>query len=461
MLSEFKYVIFFAVLLIGVPVGVIAASYNRSCEKVLLFLMVFFTCRLEETINFASHELYRGTSRGFEVGLVDLAGLTLFGVMMMRKEFKIRWFPPGTILYGIYFMFSVISIMNADIQIYSWFEVWKMVRMYFYYWVLYNYFMDFNRIKLVVTYLPAIVIYIFVIAVYQKYVEHIYQIHGPLPHQNSLSMYVSVLGTLFFAMVLNVRTTPFKSMVYMGTFCLCCMLEIATLSRAGLACYAGGCLVTLLFSYVSGLQLRKMLVTLAVIAATCAAAMFAMRSIIQRIETAPVASRITRYNLAVSALNMANDKFFGIGLNNFGLKVNRQYPYSEHFKQERYSKDFREGLVETTYLMIAAETGWLNLGVFFIFIMYFYLQNMFNIFRFYRHGMQFIAIGFAGGLSTIYIQSTLEWVLKQSCNFYQLMFVFAIVAAMTTVYRRNRGESEEQHLAMRNLVMFSSMFRRK
>ncbi|MDD3117292.1 MAG: hypothetical protein PHO45_08020, partial [Victivallaceae bacterium] len=41
-----------------------------------------------------------------------------------------------------------------------------------------------------------------------------------------------------------------------------------------------------------------------------------------------------------------------------------------------------------------------------------------------------IMAGICGGLSANYIQSTLEWVLKQYSNFYLLMLVFAVIAVL-------------------------------
>ena len=155
------------------------------------------------------------------------------------------------------------------------------------------------------------------------------------------------------------------------------------------------------------------------------------------------------YNLAVSAVNMADDKFLGIGLNNFGVKVNKPWPYSKHL--DKGDKKFKEGLVETVYLMIAAETGWLNLVVFAVFLLYYYIMNFINIFRFVNTEYQYFAVGLAGGLGSIYLQSSLEWVLKQAPNYYQLMFCFAIIAAMKTIYQREfaverRKEAKERDL---------------
>jgi hypothetical protein len=193
-------------------------------------------------------------------------------------------------------------------------------------------------------------------------------------------------------------------------------------------------------SYASGFAAKKLVVTAIMVFMGMVAMLVMVDSIVKRFETAPEASRITRYNLAVTAINMANDKTLGIGLNNFGLKVNKPWPYSEHLSSGRYSKDFKEGLVETVYLMIAAETGWHNLIVFLIFIFTFYFKNFLNVFRLANNRYQYIAIGIFGGLTAIFVQSTLEWVLKQSCNFYQLMFVFAVIAATTNLIKKQRAE---------------------
>ena len=148
----------------------------------------------------------------------------------------------------------------------------------------------------------------------------------------------------------------------------------------------------------------------------------------------------SREHLATSAQNMAADGFFGVGLNNFGLKVNADYPYSKHYMPE----DFKEGLVESIYLMIAAETGWLNMFVYITFLIYFYIINLRNIYRYKYSKMVYLPIAIAGGLAAIFLQSILEWVLKQPPNFYQMMFFFAIIAAMAKIHKKNSRLSKEE-----------------
>ena len=449
-LSEYKYLIFFLTLIILVPFGVLLASTSKFFEKVILFMMIFFTCRLTESIHFVSREFYRGTSRGFEIGLVDLVALVLFLVIIIRrgKDFKIRLIPPGSFIYFIYFVLSLASITNAYEPLYSYFEILKMIRMYFYFWVLYNYFNSYERIALAIHFIPAIIIYIFLVALNQKYRLGVYQISGPLPHQNSLCMYMTILSTIMFSQLMNEKKASIlKSAFIFMMFGMGSLLVFFTLSRAGMVCYIGGCLVVLLLSYASGFEMKKFIITGLIGFGAIIAVVSMINTVLQRFERAPVQSKITRYNLAISAVNMADDKFMGIGLNNFGVKVNKPWPYSKHL--DKSDKKFKEGLVETVYLMIAAETGWLNLGVFVVFLLYFYIMNFINIFRFVNTEYQYFAIGLAGGLGSIYLQSSLEWVLKQSPNFYQLMFCFAIIAAMMGIYKREfavqRRKEEKEH----------------
>ncbi|MDD3118178.1 MAG: O-antigen ligase family protein [Victivallales bacterium] len=442
MLSEYKYYIFFAVLLFGVPVGIILACMSRFWEKSVLFIAIFFTCRNEQAINFFSHRLYKGTSRGFEISIVDLAMVILFFVILFRKEFKLRLLPPGSLLYGLYFLLSMASIARADIQLYSWFEILKLVRMYFLFWVLSNYFNNYDRIILGIKFFGLVICYIFAITILQRYFLHMFQVRGTFPHQNSLAMYCSVLGPLFLALAINYHGDK-PRLIYFSimTFAMCSAMEIMTLSRGGLACYLFGVMTSFGISCLTGMTSRKVIFTVLAVIVGSMLLGYAAPTIIRRFKYAPVTSRLYREQLAKAACNMANDSFFGVGLNNFGLKVNPPYQYFKEDKKIKHPEGYTEGLVESTYLMIAAETGWFNLAVYLLLLLRLYWINFRNIFRLRHRNEQFIAIGFAGGLSAIYLQSVLEWVLRQTDNAYQLMYILAVIVAMDTIYRREKRQA--------------------
>jgi len=438
-----KYIVFFGTFIFGVPFGFAMAQRSRLAERIVFFIMMFFTCRLYETINFVSRENYRGTAKGFEVTLVDLATITILLLVISRKrKHKIDLLPPGSIIFLFYYIFSIISFINAADIVYSFMELWKMTRMFFFYWVMYNYLSDFERIDDFFINAAIIMIYIFFFVLNQKYREGLWQCRGPFPHQNSLVMYTMIFSSLFFARFLNKDDPPKIFLFFLGVFGMCAICIVSTLSRAGMAMFALNAMIILGFSFLSGFNAKKIVVTLLIILGGIGVILKSYDSIKSRIESAPESSKNTRIALAISALNMANANPLGVGLNNWGIKVNPPYPYSNHIFDGPLEDDYRMGIVETCYLIIAAETGWYNLGVFLIYIFFYYFKNIINYFKYKGHQYRCISIGLIGGLTAIYLESTLEWVLKQTGNFYQLMMVFALIAAMGKLRKSKTWEKD-------------------
>ena len=152
--------------------------------------------------------------------------------------------------------------------------------------------------------------------------------------------------------------------------------------------------------------------------------------ILSRLETAPDQSRSTRINLAIAALNMAKDKLWGVGINNWGIKINPPYDYSEHRTTARYTEDFKDGIVETIYLLVAAECGWIGFASLILWFLCYWWYAVRLMLTCVQTNIFPLPLGLFAGLSAIYVHSTLEWMLKQTSNFYQLMLVFGILAVL-------------------------------
>lgn len=438
---ELKYIIFFLVLFIGVPIGVALAKKNEYIEKLFWFLLLFFTAKTED-INFFSMETYRGTSRGFEIGLVDITALILFFVILSRRDKYPITIPPGSFLYLIYFSFSFISIINSDVYIYSFFELWKMIRMYFYFFVVFNLIRSFKDIESFLKFMLIIVGFITFMVLKQKYLEGMFQTRGPFPHQNSLVMYMIVYGSIFLSYLLNVKKA--KLYIWIVAFGAASVDIISTLSRGGMAVFSISIFLIFLLSYKNEFTAKKLGVTFLFFICATGILYKASDTIMERVKTAPEESLNVRVVLAQAAQNMANDKVFGVGLNNFGLKINPPYTYGEHIERK---DDEKGGLVETVYLMVAAETGWHNLGVFITFLLFFYFKNIKNYIALKKSKYKkyrYLPMAFIGCLTSIYLQSTMEWVLKQTNNFYQLMFIFAVIAVISRILKeeKNHGKSK-------------------
>lgn len=448
-MSSLKYVIFFLTMGFGVPTGYYLCQRNKMAERIFFFLTIFFTVKMED-INLISRETEKLTSRGLEVGMVDICIMILFFVVYSNPHKKTT-FPRGYGWFVAYFVLSLVSLVNADYPLFSLFEIWKMIRMFVFFWTMYNYLDSDQKFMDILTGIAAVSFYVFFEVFRQKYVYHKFQTPGPFPHQNSMVMYMIIFSSITFSYLINKKDLPFiKLMFWLGIFGVSSVAIISSLSRAGMVLYSMSIAIVLGISYLNKISMKKVGITILLLLMGVGVLIKAWDSIVERFETAPEESALTRVALAQAAVKMANDEdlhYLGVGLNNFGRAINPPYPYCSHI--DMYSDEDKNGLVETIYLMIAAECGWHTLLIFFIMLFYYYFLNVSNAFKYKNQQIQFISIGLIGGLIAIYLESSLEWVLKQTNNFYQLMLIFAIITAMDREYKKKIIQEKRKKLHKR------------
>lgn len=452
-IPQLKYILFFLTLFAGVPLGCYFANRYPRMERLIFTMMIFFTVRMED-INFVSRETFRLSSRGFEVGMVDICVLILLCFTLKNRRYFQLKLPPGSWLYFLYFALSALSMVNSIEILFSWFELWKMLRMYVFFFAVYNYLNSFEKVDYLLPALAITNIYIFIEVIYQKYFLGKFQSYGPFPHQNSLVMYSIILGSLFLAYVMNTASFSRRHLAFwLLMFFMATVNIVATLSRGGLVLYAVSVAIVLALSFLSNINSRKVAITVILFFLGIAFMAKAWNSIQERFVTAPMESAEVRKDLAYAAVKMAKAKTLGVGLNNFGVAINPPYDYGSHIPMiDPEDEEEKNGLVETIYLMIAAECGWHTLVVFIIFIFYYYFHSVALFFGYRNNPYQYIPIAFTGSLLAIYLESTLEWVLKQTNNFYQLMLVFALISVLMRLEKQHRASRRAEYRANSRMV---------
>ena len=126
---ELKYIIFFVGLVYTLPLGYLL-SLDRRLLRALFFVMMLVPLAFERTaINFFPAELYRGTARGMEISLAYLLCLSALLAMYFGKV-RIRFYVRGLWAYILLFLCSVVSVINAESALISFYELWKMLMMY-------------------------------------------------------------------------------------------------------------------------------------------------------------------------------------------------------------------------------------------------------------------------------------------------------------------------------------------
>lgn len=440
-----KYLVFSGVMLC-LPALVILMVLDRRLVRWVMLIGVLMPVVLYEAtaVNFFSAEEYRGTSRGMEVSLVYLAALALLlAFWVLRGQFFVA--PGGgPRLYLLYLLLSLPSLTTAANRLFSWFEIWKMLMMLGGFLAVYGYLVysrgDFS-VLLLGAGLVAVVNFLVIV---NQHFHGIYQVWGLFPHQNSMAMFMTFPATLFLARYFN-QSGRERSRRW--TLLVCALAAFAvfrSFSRGAIVCFTAGAGLTVLCSLVTNFSPRKVPLLMGMMVLAAVGMLYFMPKFFERFETANEASWNTRVRLAAAAASMIRDEpWRGVGLNNWGIKINPPYEYSL-FRDDRpgATEDWKDGIVETIYLLVAAECGVPCLVALVLWFAYYLVVCVMLIWRLRHTEYFFVPAGLLGGLAAVYAQSSLEWVLKQQMNFIWLMVYFAMLTYMNNHWRQLRAQAQ-------------------
>jgi O-antigen ligase len=433
-----KYLFFAAAILGILPMTVFLICDRRMIRLSVLGLILPQLAFDGTAINFFSHEAYRGTSRGLEVSLVYImAAVLLLAFTILRGQRKLcpDW---GSRIYILYFLLCVPSLLNAANILFGVFELWKMAMIHLVFMAAY-YYLEFNDgdIDIIIYGLTAMVVVNFLDVLIQ-YVYGVYRARGVFPHPNSMAMYMEIAGILLFSRIFNNREGRL-TVLFFFVFLMAAVAIVRTFSRGAIFCFPLGLVLTVLCSLWGGLSVGKTRWLLLLLPLALAGTIIFMPKIIDRFKKAPKASADTRRSLAVAAVRMIQDKpWIGVGINNWGIKINPPYPYGKHRRDNwstwSNSDSIKDGIVETIYLLVGAECGLPCLFVLLCWFGYYWLSSIRLMKLLRRTRFFYIPAGTFGALTAVFMQSALEWVLKQQINFIFLVTVFAIVSFLNKHY---------------------------
>ncbi len=424
-----KYAVFIVAAL-GVPPLAFLLYINKSWMRFVLAAIVVALCLYVPTsINFMSHEDYRGSARGMEVSLVHLLSISMI-MSFAASNWMRKFFPDvGIRLYVLYFLLCLPSLANTAVMLYSWFEIWKMLMLLVFYIALFLFLRSTGDVKAILAML-AFFVYVNFGFVVRDHFGGTYQPHGVFPHQNCMAMGMQLLGPLFFSVYLVYGLTTRTGRLCALAFVCAGAATIRSYSRMAIAlipiAYAIPALI--MVRRVGFFRLSRRIMPFAAIGAV--GFFLLLPRIIQRFDTAPAASANTRQELARCAVEMIKDHpWFGVGINNWGVKINAPYEYAERAERQlNYGPDHQDGVVETVYLLVAAECG-IPALVAMLAWFFWHVAVCVRILRRTRAASEsMIPAGLLGGLTAIYIQSFLEWVLRQQLNLLCLIFAFSLLS---------------------------------
>jgi len=133
----------------------------------------------------------------------------------------------------------------------------------------------------------------------------------------------------------------------------------------------------------------------------------------------------------------------GVGINNWSLKMAPPYRYQDLASAALGVELDYTGIVETIYLLVGAECGIPALLALIAWFFWYWVSCIRLLRRLKGTWWYFIPAGLLGGLSAQYLQSALEWVLRQQRNMILLLMAFAVISYLNTSWRKlaNKGSA--------------------
>ncbi len=430
--------------LVMLCLGVFASTSKRYMKMLAFSLAIPMVKWPTLALMLFSAEFYRGTVRGMEVALSYLLAFALLVALAFRGKAGKFFADKGSLFFFLYWLLSLPSLMNCENFLYAWFEIWKVPMIFLVYRAVRGYCL-YTRDYVTPLYGFTVVSIInFLVVVYQHFFVHVSQAHGLFAHQNSMSMWNVLAAAIFFAAFLN-KKTSLSLRVFAVCFVCSSLACVRTYSRGSMIALPIALVIVALISFFRNFHFR-LPVRLGLVGVVMMLGLaLAIPKIMNRFSGGASNSARMRVVFAEAAERMIEDHpFAGVGLNNWGIKINPPYTYSQHREEFRMPENYKDGIVETIYLLTWAECGTPCLLALLAFL-FWHLYKAFRLTHFNKDKDEFwIAAGCAGGLTAIYLQSTLEWVLKQSINFTELAICFGIIAAINAAHREEEKKLREQ-----------------
>ena len=454
-----------------VPAGIVGATILACVWKrirdLYFVLLIFLLPMIERLdVNFVSRDWYRGTSRGFEVSLLDplIWGL-LFSSMLAPRRGETRFYwPPGFALILLFFFYACFNVAFTDPRLFSLFELWKWFRGVALVLAVALYLRSERELHLLVFSVALILWHQGLLAIWERYHNGDDRVTGSFIASNSLSMLLCLLSPLIVA-ALNSRFPRSLKIFCAGAIPLALVAEVLTISRAGSIIMPLVLLAATLAVISYRITARKVVVTFLVVALAVGITAKGWHSITTRFNEVSMKDEYGKHNLGrgyylrVARLIAVNEPI-GVGLNNWSYWVSGKWSHMLGYGFVPYKGTDKEpslkmpehGLVDDSpqaapaHNLCAITVGELGIPGLLIFLtLWFRWFQMAGSFLRPRSSdpMCRMGVGIFFCLVGAFLHSWTEWALRQ----YTLYFLLHIlVGALASLYWIKR---QEKHVILR------------
>lgn len=437
----FKLIVVSAEYFAIAPLLGLVLARSRIAQRAALCLLVFMTSWYPSklTLMVDSMELYRGHTKGFEFSLMVVVGIALLVAAWRDQVGRTTICPPGLWLYLLFCVAGCFSIFAAQDKVLVLMAGWKFTTAALIFIGTFCAFRDGEDLRWVLRSISATLALQALICLKLRYFDSRWQVHGWFEHQNPMAIWAYLLAIPLLAVAFAPETTRRDTLIYLGGAASAALMILLSVSRAGLAAFALGCILVAGLACLRGLSAKKIGIIGIGACAALAAGMLALDSLMMRVHENDHADRDEdlRGILNVQSKQMLHDSVFGIGWNNFGLANSLPNGrYAQTLMDWDQARGFRiiddnyyaNPLTESLYWLLLAETGYPGFIAYVAFLALTLWWVTRGLIRHWRSPLGYFLGGLLVALILMYLHGTVERVLTQTKN-YSAWLIFAGIAA--------------------------------
>jgi hypothetical protein len=453
---ETKDILGFMLLFAAALAGITVTSISRRARDVAFFVVIAGAVVAERLdINFLSRYWYRGSTRGVEISFVDVIAVSVFLSSFLfppRGSSRWRWpAGPGFMLLFLLYAFGV--TIAGEPRLFGFFEYTKMLRGLIVFLAAATFVRSERELRLLIVALGCAACLQGALAFKQRFLDGLDRVAGTLDHPNSLSMYLCLIAPVLVAAINSSlpRFIRWFSAVALASAALSIVL---TVSRAGVPIFAFVVLAATLFCMTWRITIGKIATVLAVSIGLAVVGVKFWDDLHQRYAKSSLSDDLNErvidsrgYYLRLTRL-IVEERFFGVGLNNWSYAVSKTYgermntPYADY---DDIPPDFNED--ENLEMNFAApahnlcaltvgELGVPGLALFLLMWLRWFQMGASFLWKRNRTTIQILGIGLFFGTLGVFLQSTTEWVFRQTPIYLTFHALIGILASLYVARRK-------------------------
>jgi hypothetical protein len=460
---EIKHVIAAISIVVLTGTGMVAASALQRARDIMFFLLVAGAVLTERmSVNFFSHAWYRGTTRGFEISLMDILAVSLLAASLLVPRYRgPRWhWPVGLAFLGAYFLYGCFSVLISEPKVYGVFELSKIVRGIVIFLAAASFVRTKRELRLLVLGLVGAACLQGFLGLRQRW-GGMPRVAGSLDDANSLSMYLCLIGPVLAA----AATADFPRWVRRASFmglAVAAATVMLTVSRAGIPIFGFVVLGTAAWCVSWQVTFKRLV---------CGCAIVAGAALLLSASWKPLMARYGESNLTQEyfdadtrnegrgvylrwARMIVADHSFGVGLNNWSYWVSKTYGARQGFIYGDYDRihSLQERLAnpDINFAAPAHSLGALTLGelgvpglcVFALVWLRWFQTGARFLRRRVSDPMHRLGVGIFFGTCGIFMQSLTEWVYRQTPIFITFHLLIGTLAGLCYYKQKEKRSTQ-------------------